>query len=86
MTAGNEALLDDFGFIAGDRDPAMNTSFAGRFMVCEPYEDGQSQPDGSGGVWCVVGDDLDMLMTEAVEFFELESVEPAKADAEGTPL
>lgn len=86
MTSRNRALLDSFGFIVGERDPAMNTNFAGRFMVCEPYESGHSQPDGSGGIWCVVGDDLDMLMIEAVEFFELESIEPAKADAEGTPL
>lgn len=64
-------FLEDRGFIIGERDPNMNTAFAGRFMVAEPYEAGHTQPDGMGGdgVWCVVGDDLAHLIETSADFF-----------------
>ena len=68
------SLLRSHGFVLGPRDPNMNTAFKGQFMVSEQYPPGYSQPDGMGGdgVWCIVGDDYDTLLAEAVTFHELE--------------
>ena len=65
------------GFRVGARDPKMNTDFAGAFMVAEHYEDGYTQPDGMGGdgVWCIVGDDLNELVTTAADFFGIYRIE-----------
>lgn len=62
--------LEAMGFRIGARDPRMNTAFEGAFMVAEGYEDGHTQEDGQGGVWCVVGDDLEQLIETAAGFFD----------------
>ena len=62
-------VLESYGFKIGDRDPKMNTAFEGRYMVAEAYEAGHTQEDGSGGVWCVVGHDLDELVETAAGFW-----------------
>lgn len=67
-TADARKALEGYGFIVGVRDPLMNTDFSGAFMVAESYEPGHTQQDGSGGVWCVVGDDLDELVAIAFDF------------------
>lgn len=61
-------VLRNHGFIVGERDPKMNMKFEGKFMVAEPYDPGHSQPDGSGGTWCIVGDDLPELVDIAFNF------------------
>lgn len=62
--------LEAAGFIVGKRDPAMNTAFTGQFMVSEEYDEGHTQPDGSGGIWCIVGDDLNALIETASQFYD----------------
>jgi len=67
---GRIAVLQGFGFVAGDRDPKMNTDFSGRFMVAEcDTKDARSQRDASCGdqIWCVVGDDLNDLVNSALD-------------------
>ena len=65
----NLAWLEANGFIVGERDPAMNSAYAGRYMVAEHYEPGHAQEDGDGGVWCIVGDCLEFLIEETVNFW-----------------
>jgi hypothetical protein len=61
------AYLDAMGFRIGERDPrGINTNYPGRYMVAEDYGDDElPTEDGSNGPWCIVGDDLDALITEA---------------------
>ena len=65
--------LEAAGFIVGDRDPGRNRAWEGRYMVAEPLEPGDAYPtdDASDGPWCVVGDDLDVLIADTCSFFEL---------------
>jgi hypothetical protein len=61
-------FLKSYGWLIGDRDPRLNTDYAGAFMVCEPFDDSEVPTrDGSNGPWCVVGDDLDALIDTAHE-------------------
>ena len=62
--------LEGCGFEVGARDPRLNTKYTGRFMVLEcrasvpPGEHAEGQDCGS---WCIVGDDLGALVTEAFD-------------------
>jgi hypothetical protein len=67
----NREKLESGGFIIGARDPRLNSNFPGRYMVAEPHDESElPTKDGSNGPWCVVGDDLDELITQAADFFE----------------
>lgn len=57
--------LQQAEFLVGKRDPLVNPAFAGAYMVSE-----QHHFNFRGG-WAIVGDDLDLLVEEAFEFFEL---------------
>lgn len=58
------------GFTVGDRDHRLNTSFPGKFMVVEPYdEDELPTKDGRNGPWCLVGDDIQVLVAEGYDWF-----------------
>lgn len=58
--------LVEEGFTVGVRDPRLNTRYTGKFMVAESYEDDETPTeDGSNGPWCIVGDDLCELVSEA---------------------
>jgi hypothetical protein len=62
------AKLKSYGFVIGDREPRLNTNYPGKFMVVEPYEECElPTEDGSDGPWCIVGDDLDVLIADAYE-------------------
>lgn len=76
-----QQLLESYGYIVGPRDPNMNTNTAGEFMVSEPYPPGYTQESGAGGIWCMVGDELEELMTAAIDNFDLEA-EPAPTYAQ----
>lgn len=61
--------LEKAGWHVGARDPQLNTRHAGAFMCAEPYEKGvTTSQDGQNGPWCVVGDDLESLVSEAYEW------------------
>lgn len=69
-TAHKISLLEQFGFTIGDRDPRLNTNFAGDFMVVEATHADIADfslptEDGANGPWCIVGDNLDTLVDEA---------------------
>lgn len=67
-TAEKRAWLKRRGFVVGERDPRLNTDYPGAFMVAEAFEpDEVPTRDGSNGPWCIVGDDLDSLISEAFE-------------------
>jgi hypothetical protein len=68
---GKVALLEKQGLIVGNRDPQRNTSFEGAFMVAEPISDPSLLPTkhGSRGCYCVVGDDLRLLVNVAFDHF-----------------
>lgn len=55
------------GYCLGVRDPRLNTNYPGEYMVTESDFADYELPtkDGSNGPWCIVGDDLDRLVTEA---------------------
>lgn len=58
------------GFIIGPRDPQLNTDFPGKFMVSQAYTEADlPTKGGSDGPWCIVGDDLNLLVDEAYEFW-----------------
>ena len=61
--------LERMGFIIGPRDVNMNRAWTGAFMVAEAYDPGHCQDDGRGGVWCIVGDDLNKLIADAASFW-----------------
>lgn len=90
MSDMNRALLENAGFVTGARDPLMNTAFNGAFMVAEPYPKGVTQQDAQGGdgVWCIVGDDLDLLRQEAVDFwgFEADLLAPWDEEDDTSPM
>ena len=63
--------IASIGYYIGLRDPNRNKAFVGKFMICEELDEGPSD-DSSGGEWCIVGDDLEELVTlsyDAVEPF-----------------
>lgn len=65
------AFLRSYGWHVGERDPRLNTDFAGKFMCCEPFgEDETPTRDGSNGPWCIVGDDLSDLIATAHDFLK----------------
>lgn len=57
------------GIFIGPRDPQRNSFYPGAFMVCEDTEAGPSEFAGMGGGYCIVGDDLAFLITEAYYCF-----------------
>lgn len=61
--------LKQMGWHVGERDPLMNRAFSGKFMVSEPLQEGDPYPtdDASDGRFCLVGDDLNALATEALQ-------------------
>lgn len=60
------AWLVSAGFTIGDRDPTINSSFEGRYMVVEDASRGPSEC-ASGMGWRVVGDNLDELIDAAFD-------------------
>jgi len=65
--------LKKAGFIVGPRDKRLNRAFAGVFMVAEPYQKDQTPTDdASKGPWCIVGNNLAALITQAYEQWEHE--------------
>jgi hypothetical protein len=64
-----QAHLESYGFEVGARNPQLNTNYPGQFMVTEGYDQSElPTADGSNGPWCITGDDLDELITEAYDF------------------
>jgi hypothetical protein len=65
--------LEAIGLIVGKRDPRRNTAFTGEFMVAEPISDERLLPteDAMRGGFCIVGNNLDVLIQLAVETFEV---------------
>lgn len=61
--------LERHGFVIGDRDRNLNSAFSGRYMVAEAYEPGTRTRDAGDGPWCIVGDDLALLIDEAGSFW-----------------
>jgi hypothetical protein len=60
--------LESFGYVIGYRDPRLNMDFPGKYMVAEPYEASQLPTrDACNGPWCIVGDDLDALISHAAD-------------------
>ena len=60
--------LEEQSFVVGERDPRLNTDYAGRYMVVEAHDESELPTrDGSNGPWCIVGDSLDALIKEAYE-------------------
>jgi len=63
--------LKKAGFIVGPRDPRLNRAFKGIFMVAAHYEKTQRPTDdASKGPWCIVGNNLAALITQAYDFWE----------------
>lgn len=63
----NKDFLRSKGFIVGRRDYSRKTSFAGSFMVAQtiyPHED-----PSNNSAYCIVGNDLDELVEEAIRHF-----------------
>lgn len=66
------AVLKSRGFIIGDRDQNLNTLHEGAFMVVEPFYESYlpnsgTTLDGRDGPWCIVGNDLSVLVSAAYE-------------------
>ena len=63
--------LRAWGLMVGKRDPQRNTAFKGKFMVAEPISDAGLMPttDARHGGYCIVGDNLDALVTTAHAWF-----------------
>lgn len=74
MPEGNKELLEYQDFIVGERDPRVQTEFDGKYMVAQKYDDCEIENPHNGDFWCVVGDDLNALMEEAIRDFQLEEV------------
>jgi hypothetical protein len=56
----------------GKRDERLNTNYAGKFMVAEDFDEEDFELptlDAGNGPWCIVGDDLDLLINEAYSIF-----------------
>lgn len=67
---GRIEVLESFGFVVGKRDPKMNSDHEGAFMVAEEVPEGYAgQRDGSDNeeIWCVVGDDMELLVSDAID-------------------
>ena len=58
--------LEDHGIFVGERDPQRNRAFKGRYMVCEDRNVGPTD-DASEGGFCIVGDTLNGLITQAYD-------------------
>lgn len=66
-------VLLRLGLTVGLRDPQRNTDFPGAFMVAQPLESGEpatTRNASDGGGYCIVGDNLDELIAEAIDYFE----------------
>lgn len=59
------------GFTVGPRDPRLNRRYPGIFMVVEDYDESElPTDDGANGPWCIVGNDLKALISQAYELFK----------------
>lgn len=69
-TLAKAAELAHYGFIIGPREPKLNTDHLGVFMIAEHLDawDGEPTKDGANGPWCIVGDDLAVMIEEAHQF------------------
>jgi len=68
-TDSKSAFLRSHGWHVGARNSRLNTDFGGAFMCSEPFEEADlPTADASNGPWCIVGDDLPMLVDEAYDF------------------
>lgn len=56
------------GYYIGPRDPKRNKAFDGSWMVCEQVDAGPTDDAGTGG-YCIVGDDLNDLIS--VAYFDI---------------
>lgn len=56
--------LETMGFKVGERDPAINSAFNGKFMVVEDYGEGPSD-SASGYGYRIVGDHLNTMIERA---------------------
>lgn len=63
------AALKEHGFTVWDRDPRLNRNYPGRFMVVEAHDESElPTDDGRNGPWCIVGDDLTVLVDQGYDF------------------
>lgn len=60
------------GLFVGERDPKRNKAYKGKFMVCENHGMGIESLNAGTGGFCIVGDDLEALITEAFQWIEDE--------------
>jgi hypothetical protein len=68
--------LERTGFFVGSRDPKRNTDYEGEYMVCDTdCLDLPESRDAAGGLYCVVGPDLDELTREAYYHHDLDDPE-----------
>lgn len=65
-----QEILESHGFYVGKRDPKRNKAFRGKWMVCADVNEGPSMDAGDGG-FCIVGDNLQALIQEALEHNEI---------------
>jgi len=62
-------VLQSYGFTVGDRDPRLNTNYPGSKIVVEAHDESElPTQDGRDGPWCLVGDDLSILVEEAFDW------------------
>jgi len=68
------ARLRQIGIEFSARDPKRNPDFPGAWMVAQLIEDDEEPANNSA--WCIVGDDPNALIEEAVEVWapELEDL------------
>lgn len=71
--------LEEHGFFVGERDPRFNRAFEGKFMVCEQgLIDAGISTDRAyegAGHYCVVGDNLNVLVDETFDRVYTEEVD-----------
>ena len=70
--------LTECGWFVGVRDPKRNTDFEGVYMVCEDLSEGPSEDARNGG-FCIVGNDLAVLVEEAYSTLTAGQIENWKA-------
>ena len=69
---GKINFLRNSGITVDLRDPKMNSAFKGKFMICNPLEEGDPYPteDASDGRFCIVGNDLPSLLDDAISLLD----------------
>lgn len=75
--------LTAHGWFVGERDPRLNTKYPGKFMVTECDFTDYELPteDGSNGPWCIVGDNLRVLVKQAFDVHYADDLLGKKFDA-----